>query len=249
MTASLDPNLFQDKSREVEFFDSHANQVSEYNVFTEESNRALIDHFMQATGVRPGDRVLDLGCGSGVFSQQLAGRGLKVTGLDLSPKLIERARRLYTHIEFLVGDAERLAFSNESFHAVFLGGVIHHFPLPLAMAREVARVTIPSGSFWAFDPNRRNPFMFLYRVKSSPFYSSRGVTQNEQPVRAEEVARVFGEAGFSVNTDFLSLNFTYVASAKTRFFLPLYNALDRLMFSPHGLKHRRAFVLNWGKKA
>ncbi len=43
----------------------------------------------------------------------------------------------------------------------------------------------PGGRFVAFDPNRMNPFMWLYRDRASPFYSSVGVTENERPVLAE----------------------------------------------------------------
>ena len=43
----------------------------------------------------------------------------------------------------------------------------------------------PGGRFVAFDPNRMNPFMCLYRDRSSPFYSPVGVTENERPVLAK----------------------------------------------------------------
>ncbi|HEY5837444.1 MAG TPA: hypothetical protein VIT19_00310 [Pyrinomonadaceae bacterium] len=44
-----------------------------------------------------------------------------------------------------------------------------------------------------------NPFMWLYRDRSSPFYSSDEATENEQPVLAHAVAAVFGSAGFDVS--------------------------------------------------
>ena len=47
----------------------------------------------------------------------------------------------------------------------------------------------PGGRFVAFDPNRMNPFMWLYRDRSSPFYSPVGVTQNERPVLAPRRSR------------------------------------------------------------
>ena len=69
------------------------------------------------------------------------------------------------------------------------------------------------GRFVAFDPNRMNPFMWLYRDRSSPFYSAVGVTENERPVLAGQIAGVFKGAGFTVGTEYLSgLSYRYVAS-------------------------------------
>jgi SAM-dependent methyltransferase len=51
---------------------------------------------------------------------------------------------------------------------------VHRLLDPARCASEVFRVLKPDGSFVAFDPNRLNPFMYLYRDRSSPFYSSVG---------------------------------------------------------------------------
>ena len=240
--------LEQDKRQEVAFFDGHAERGSDYNVFTERSNRQLIQACIDRTGARPGDRILDLGCGSGIFSHRLAQRGLRVVAVDISAKLTGIGRRLYPEVEFQVGDAERLPFSGGVFDAAFLGGVIHHFPDPAPLAREVARVVKAGGTFFAFDPNRHNPFMYLYRVRSSPFYSPAGVTPNEQPVRATEVMRAFELAGFDVETGFASLRYIYVASGLARLLLPLYNLAESALFWPPFLKQHRAFLLTWGRK-
>ena len=84
----------------------------------------------------------------------------------------------------------------------------------------------------AFDPNRLNPFMYLYRDRSSPFYSNVGVTEKERPVLAHRVADdVFKAAGFTVGTDYLSgLSYRYVASKRVSVFLPIYDAIDRIVF-------------------
>lgn len=238
----------QDKSVEVAFFDGHATGPQEYNVFSEATNDRLIDLCLRCCGLSPGAAVLDLGCGSGVFSHYLARRGLRVTGADLSPKLIELGRRLYPNVTFAVEDAEHLSFADGTFDCVFLGGVIHHFPDPTRMAAEVARVLRPRGTFFAFDPNRRNPFMYLYRDRSSPFYSPVGVTPNERPVLEEEVRRVFGAAGFAVESAYTSVSYRYVASSLMRWLLPAYNLAERVLFAPRWAQRRRAFLVTWGVK-
>src|SRR2546421_628316 len=66
---------------------------------------------------RDGERILDLGCGTGHLTNQIAARGATVIGLDRSPAMIERARALYPDLRFETGDATRFQF-DEPFDAV-----------------------------------------------------------------------------------------------------------------------------------
>jgi len=193
-------------------------------------------------------RVLDLGCGSGVFSHLLSRHGLSVTGVDISPRLIDLGARLYPEVKFLVGDAEALPFENGQFDCVFLGGLIHHFADPSALAGEVARQLRDGGTFFAFDPNRRNPFMWVYRDHDSPFYSSKGVTPGERPILAEEVSMVFARAGFRISSEATSVEYRYAASPLMRILLPACNLAEKVFLSPPFLGPCRAFVLTYGVK-
>ena len=238
----------QDKQKEIAFFDGHA-AADSYDVFTPESNARLIETIMRLGRFARGARVADLGCGSGVFTELLHRRSCESVGLDLSPKLIALGRHKYPGVEFVEGDVERLPFPAASFDGVLLSGIVHHLPDPSRCAAEVFRVLKPGGRFVAFDPNRRNPFMYLYRDRSSPFYSPLGVTANERPVLAREVAAVFRGAGFAVDAEFLSdLRYRYVASRRVRWLLPIYNAIDGLVFAPGFMKPFRSFVLTFGEK-
>ncbi len=246
--SAADRDKQQDKQKEIAFFDGHA-AADSYDVFTPESNRRLMDAIMRLGRFEPGARVADLGCGSGVFTDLLHRHGCRSIGLDLSPKLIALGRQKYPEVEFLEGDVEHLPFSDGSLDGVLLSGIVHHLPDPSRCAAEVFRALRPGGRFVAFDPNRMNPFMYLYRDRTSPFYSSVGVTENERPVLAKEVAAVFGRAGFAVGTEFLSdLRYRYVASARVRWLLPIYNAIDRLAFAPGFMAPLRSFVLTFGEK-
>jgi ubiquinone/menaquinone biosynthesis C-methylase UbiE len=176
-------------------------------------------------------------------------RGYDPVGIDISPKLVALARIKFPEIEFAEGDVEDLTFASASFDGVLLSGLVHHLPDPSRCAAEVYRILKPGGSFVAFDPNRMNPFMYLYRDRSSPLYSSVGVTKNERPVLAREIAAVFRKAGFKVATDYTSsLSYRYLASSKMRWLLPTYNALDRALFTPAFMKPFRSFVLTYGEK-
>jgi ubiquinone/menaquinone biosynthesis C-methylase UbiE len=238
----------QDKQKEIAFFDGHAAEDT-YDVFAPESSALLINTCVRLMGLKPGARVADLGCGSGVFSDLLQRAGYDCVGIDISPKLIALGRRNYPNVEFVEGDVERLPFRAADFDGVLLSGLVHHFPDPSRCAAEVFRVLRPGGRFVAFDPNRMNPFMWLYRDRSSPFYSSVGVTENERPVLARETADVFRRAGFTVGTDYLSnLRYRYVASAKVRWLLPIYNAIDGVLFGLPIAKRFRSFVLTFGER-
>ena len=147
------------------------------------------------------------------------------------------------------GDIEHLPFADGRFDGALLSGVVHHLPDPSRCAAEVFRVLRPQGRFLAFDPNRMNPFMWLYRDRSSPFYSPLGVTENERPVLAREVAATFERAGFRVSSHYLSgLAYRYVASSRARLLLPIYNFIDATIFGLSVMEPLRPFVLTAGEK-
>jgi SAM-dependent methyltransferase len=179
----------QDKAEEVRFFGEYARD-GEYDVFTPDTNEKIVARCVALSGLRPGARVADLGCGTGVFTRLLEQRGLLVWGLDISHALTVVGRRKRPELRLVVGDIERLPFPTGSFEGVMLSGVVHHLPDPAQCAHEVYRVLMPGGVFTAFDPNRINPFMWLYRDPSSPFHSRVGVTENERPVLAGRLSEV-----------------------------------------------------------
>jgi SAM-dependent methyltransferase len=238
----------QDKDKEVAFFDGHA-ASDEYDVFSPDANARLIQAIVQLGEWPSGGRIADLGCGSGVFTDLLRWMGFASLGVDISPKLVALGRSKYAGLELIEGDAENLPFDSGSFDGVLLSGLIHHFPEPRRLATEVRRILKPGGRFVAFDPNRMNPFMWLYRDRASPFYSSVGVTENERPILAWRTAKIFRDEGFRVQTAYLAgLAYRYVASQKTRTLLPIYNFIDNSVFNLAIMGPFRPFVLTSGER-
>jgi SAM-dependent methyltransferase len=99
---------------------------------------------------QPGDRWLDLACGTGAIAERVAaGQGGSVTGVDLAPALIETAKERAAdrglEIDYRVGDVERLEFPDASFDKVSSTCGIMFAPDHEATAREIARVTAPGG--------------------------------------------------------------------------------------------------------
>lgn len=83
-----------------------------------------------------GETILDLGCGTGHLSAQIAAEGSHVVGLDPSQSMLEAARANYPNIDFRAADARDFAFA-ERFDAVFTNAVLHWIPNPLAVANSV----------------------------------------------------------------------------------------------------------------
>ena len=102
-------------------------------------------------------RVLDVGCGAGFFSVLLAKEGYQVTGVDLTPDMVENARILAseekTDCEFFVMDAENLRFADESFDVVISRNLTWTLPDVKRAYREWVRVLKKGGTLLNFDAN------------------------------------------------------------------------------------------------
>jgi len=114
--------------------------------FTTTPAARLVNH----AGVRSGQRVLDVACGTGVVAVTAARRGGRVTGLDLTPELLERAREnaeiAGVEIDWHEGDAEELPFKDAEFDVV-LSQFGHIFaPRPLVAIGQMLRVLKPGGT-------------------------------------------------------------------------------------------------------
>ncbi len=95
--------------------------------------------------VRPGDRVLDACCGTGDLAVAAERAGARVTGLDFSERMLERARRKSRSVEWIRGDLLSLPFSDASFDGATVGFGIRNVADLEAGLRELARVLAPGG--------------------------------------------------------------------------------------------------------
>lgn len=96
-----------------------------------------------------GEKVLDIGCGEGVWSNDLSARGYDVTGLDLSPRDIEkakeRAKKMGVNAKLVVGNAEKMPFKNESFDKIFSVCVFEHIKSDEKAFKECNRLLKKKG--------------------------------------------------------------------------------------------------------
>jgi SAM-dependent methyltransferase len=105
-----------------------------------------------AAAAPPGGRVLDVGCGPGHVVEHLAAHGLLVTGIDLDPRMIERARlRLGATASLAVADVAALPFEADSFDVVLSTLSMHHWADTPGGLAEIARVLRPEGTALVYD--------------------------------------------------------------------------------------------------
>ena len=125
-----------------------------------ESEVAVRDEYVRLLGVAPGERVLDVGCGSGAATRTLARRVMpngRVVGIDACGSLLKIARDLAKEagvgesIEFKTGDCRALPFPDASFDCVMAATTLSHVPDPHSALAEMVRVTRPGGRIGVFD--------------------------------------------------------------------------------------------------
>ncbi len=134
---------------------SDASIVQGYHKQLSEVTRQTIPELLASTGVRAGDRVLDVACGGGYVAAAARERGANVVGIDFSAAQLDLARKSYPDIEFLEGDAENLPFAEAGFDVVLNAFGFPHLAHPEKAASEACRVLKRGGRFayasWA-DP-------------------------------------------------------------------------------------------------
>jgi SAM-dependent methyltransferase len=125
-----------------------------FSAVTALATRPLLD----AVHLRLGTRLLDVATGPGALAAEAANRGASPVGVDLSPRMIELARRLHPAIDFREADVECLPFADDTFDAVVCAFGLGHFPRPEVAVAECVRTLLPGGCVafsWWDDPTRQ----------------------------------------------------------------------------------------------
>lgn len=131
-------------------------------------------HLVKFAGIAPGEHVLDVGTGTGVVAITAARAGARVTGLDLTPELLDQAREnariAQVDIVWTEGDAEKLPYPDASFDVV-TSQFGHMFaPRPDVAVAEMRRVLKPGGriAFATWPPEHVIGRLFAFVGRNSP---------------------------------------------------------------------------------
>jgi SAM-dependent methyltransferase len=113
---------------------------------------------MLSSHLKPGTTVLELGCGTGSFTRELARSGADVVAIDVSPELLEiaRANSSPPNVRYQIQNAYALSYSEGMFDSVVGSSVLHHLEIKEAL-RDIIRVLKPGGTIYFTEPNMLNP--------------------------------------------------------------------------------------------
>jgi len=108
--------------------------------------------------LKPGTTILEIGCGAGYFTKELARSGADIVGIDVSPELLEiaKANCLTSNVRYEIQDACALTYSNATFDSVVGSSILHHLEIEPAL-QEISRVLKPGGTIYFTEPNMLNP--------------------------------------------------------------------------------------------
>jgi len=113
---------------------------------------------MLSSHLKRGMSVLELGCGTGSFTRELARSSADVTAIDVSPELLEiaSAKNSAPNVQYQIQNAYALTYPESAFDSVVGSSVLHHLEIEAAI-RDVYRVLKPGGTIYFTEPNMLNP--------------------------------------------------------------------------------------------
>lgn len=141
----------------------HGDEADEVGRFMNEGNNLINHHTIEALGLTPGNKLLEIGMGNGYFVKDILSNDkfINYSGCDFSENMVESSRKHNSEFiekgqaNFHVGNAEQLPYSNESFCKVFTVNTIYFWEDSRLVLAEIFRVLEPGGQvFISLRPNR-----------------------------------------------------------------------------------------------
>ena len=146
--------------------------------------------------LRSGMDVLELGCGTGYFTRELARSGADIVAIDVSPELLEIAEAdcPAENVRYEAQNASALTYPNDVFDSVVGSSILHHLEINEAL-REIYRVLKPGGTIYFTEPNMLNPQIAVQ--KNVPWVKRKlGDSPDETAFFRWPLRRLLDQAGF-----------------------------------------------------
>lgn len=147
-----------------------------------------------AARLGPGVRALEVGCGTGLFTEKWARSGADLLAIDLSPDLLARARQRVLPATARVIERRFEDLAEGSFDAVIGSSVLHHLDVPRAL-EQLRSLLVPGGRLAFAEPNMRNPQVFAM-LNVPGLRPLMAATPDETAFFSGAIARALRRAGF-----------------------------------------------------
>lgn len=173
---------------------------------------------MLTSHITPEMKVLEVGCGTGNLTIELQKTGAEVVAIDISPNLINIARKNIKgdYIMFLMQNAHDLKFESNRFDTIIGSSILHHLNVDIAL-KEFYRVLKPNGSIYFTEPNMMNPQIAIQ--KNIPFIKKlAGDSPNETAFFRWQLKKKLMKYGFK---DIELKNFDFLHPSIPRILIPL----------------------------
>lgn len=181
------------------------------NPFTSITFRQTNAKIVKILDPKQNSSLLDVGCGSGILIKYLldANRGMKLFGVDITPKMVEIAKRKFVNdpsVEIILGSAVKMPYKDNSFDYVTCASSFHHHPDPVKSAKEMVRVLKPGGKLLILD-------MCIEGLLRKLFFRVENIYHNEGKVfrlTNKEMCDLYGKVGLKRIEQSTFLYFTLV---------------------------------------
>jgi 2-polyprenyl-3-methyl-5-hydroxy-6-metoxy-1,4-benzoquinol methylase len=260
--------------REAEFHDAWANSTPTDEVLVREcfeAATALENQFiLKRLGPLDGKKLLDIGAGLGESSVYFALRGARVTTVDVSPGMVEKAielgKKYGVELEGVVSGAEDLNVSAGEYDVIYIANTIHHVHDRARLFEQMSRALKPGGMFFSYDPLAYNPVINVYRRMATQVR-----TEDEAPLTIADIRmarkyfRGVGHREFWISTLALFVKYFLIdrvhpnqdrywkrilrEKAEDLWWWTPFRALDAALTRIPGVRWMAWNVVMWGQKA
>ncbi|MFH1744870.1 MAG: methyltransferase domain-containing protein [bacterium] len=174
-------------------------------------------------------KVLEIGCGTGLFTKEIAGTENEITAIDISSELCEIAKNRINkkNVVFLVDDVCHTKFSNNSFDFIIGSSVLHHLDVDSAL-EEFHRLLKPGGQIIFTEPNMLNPQIALQ--KNIPFLKKMaGDSPDETAFIRWKIEKKMKNFGF-INVSAVPFDFLHPSAPvfMVKFLQPIFSFFERV---------------------
>lgn len=139
--------------------------------------------------LRNGDRVIDIGCGTGTILKTLSGmERIEGHGIDVEPEMLKVAKTKCSNMDIRECSCEDTPYEDNSFDVMTACMAYHHFPDKDGFAKEASRIIRQNGTLYIADPNFPLPIRKIINILAKGF--------NGEFLTSQEIAERFGRYGF-----------------------------------------------------